>query len=832
MTHFNDNMVTDATDTDTDGSGGEVSFLLRPITVAQGTSRDAPIWTNKPGDVGAFMNWLAAPDYTRRQKDGAAFLQGALKKGETRRQAKNMDTMECIAFDVESGERPDAIATCAKANGIGVTIYPTFNHDKPETRLKTDAVNRFAKIGNHGEATEEQVLAFLRERKGYLPCIMETAKFVGRDGHEYVVSHAPLPRFRVVAVWRELVKLADLASTLTGVKELWDAVYRLVGAKLGIQHFDESCTDLSRLFYGHRRPKGAKHWSIRVNGAALDFAALRAEADGKNDSSQKAESSKAKGEHAAKQKKSGKAKYVTPDLPKFLARCAKHFNAADFLAAYGDDPNAVNDGVEARCCNEAEHSEEDEPGKRVLWAMNAADAPSGVFVLWCHHTTCQGNLKGGHFLDLLCQAHGLTVDDLLHFVDDEGNASWLDDDSNFSVDEKGKPFPTQHNIKLALKKLDVALRFNEFSGKMVIEWGDAEEQNLQDSHVIDVWLTIDREHRFRPAKEFFFDVVGAIARENSYHPVRDYLVDVQAKWDGVPRVASLLSNYFSAEDTEFNRAAATCWMVAAVRRVREPGCKFDEMIVLESAQGKGKSSTLAVLARDSDWFTDGLSLGDGGKEVIEQTQGKWIVEIPELHGMRKADIDKVKSQLSRQKDEARLAYGRITSSVPRQFVFAGNSNNRKYLKDTTGNRRFWPVATGDIDIEGLKRDVDQLWGEAATLEAAGESIRLNKSLWQTAAKVQAERQEENVFFDVLENYLDDTDGRIRSTCVYELLGIPLERRKLHTEQVNAAMEMLGWKKKDSLRLHSKTANGFEKKSKDGKVRIWQHCGIGVKELES
>ena len=245
----------------------ESDFPYRPLTLAFGTSRDARIWYNETrGSEGEFLSWLETPDANHHEKDGFAFLQGTLKPGETQRQAKNMDTMHCIAFDVESGERPETIAENAKNAGVEVVIYPTFNHDKPETRIKTDAVHRWAKIGAHDEATAEQVLAYLRKKKGYLPCIMDTAQFVGRHEHEYVVSHAPLPRFRVVAMLRDPVKLADLAPTLAGAKETWKTGYYALGAMLGIQHFDESCDDLSRLFYPHRRPKNAAPWSIRVQG--------------------------------------------------------------------------------------------------------------------------------------------------------------------------------------------------------------------------------------------------------------------------------------------------------------------------------------------------------------------------------------------------------------------------------------------------------------------------------------------------------------------------------------------------------------------------------------
>ena len=801
-------------------------FLARPITLAFGANRDAGTWCNETrGSDDEFLSWLETPDSKHHEKDGLAFLQGTLKPGEKQRQAKNMDTMRIIAFDVESGERPEAIAQNAEQLGIELVIYPTFNHDKPETRIKTDAVHRWAKISAHDEATAEQVFGFLRKKKGYLPCIMDTAQFVGRQGHEYVACHDPLPRFRAVAVWRIPVKLVDLAPTLVGVKEAWKTVYYAAGAKLGIQHFDESCDDLSRLFYPHRRPKNAAPWSIRIRGEALDFAALLMETRAAQ--SQSSSSSAQPGRASAKKSKST---YLTADLAKFISRCAKHLRAADLLLAYGEDPTEANGGVQARCTNESEHSEADPPGKRVLWAMNAADTQHGVFVMKCQHETCKRSLKGGHYLDQLCQARSLTVDDLLNFVDEEGKAAWIDDAGSFSINSDGKPYQTQHNIKVALKKLDVVLSYNEFSGKTMIKWG--QEQILQDSHVVDLWLTIEREYNFRPKKEYFLDVLSTLARDNTFHPVKIYLDDVQAEWDGIERLAGLFTTYFSAKDTPFNRAAAKCWAVAAVRRVRQPGCKFDEMIVVESPQGKGKSSAFAILAARPEWFSDNLALGAKGKELIELSQGKWIIEIPELHGMRKAKIERVKAQLSRQRDEARLSYGRIPTQVPRQFVFAGSSNNEKYLKDTTGNRRFWPIATGDIDLAGLKRDVDQLWAEAATLEAAGQSIRLEKSLWESAATVQAERQEENPFFDVLQNHFADREGRIRSTCVYELLKIPSERRKLHTEQVNAAMAKLGWKKKDSLRLHDHTANGFVKAAKNGKDTVWMECGLGLKELDA
>jgi hypothetical protein len=795
--------------------------LDRTITLAFGRSaHDKDGWNNKtPGTAHDFLSWLETADPKSHKKDGWAYLQGALASGGTQRHAKKMATMEVVAFDVESGDAPEKIAENARALGIDVVIHPSFSDGKSETRVDTDAVHKYARIGHDAEATDAQVLDYLRERKGYLPAMIATAEFKGRAGREYVVTHPPLPRFRVVAAWSKPVNL-EAFSTFEATKAKWAAVYRAVGRKLGIERFDESCMDLSRLFYAHRRPEGAKHWAIRTGGDALDFDAILAEALA-GDGTTSAEDAKPE---------AVKSEYQTEGLGKFFAICAKHFLAADFLLAHGDDPAEANGGVHARCPNEDAHTEADPPGKRPLWAVNASDAQVGVFVLKCQHQTCKSTLKGPHYIDLLCQAHELTVDDLVRdFTDEEGQKAWQDSvDNSFSVDQDGKPYPTQRNIKLALRKLGVGLSFNVFNGKTIISRDDHEEI-LQDHHVIDVWLEIDRTERFKPSKEFFFDVVGSIARERKFHPVCDYLDGAQAQWDGVSRVEGLFSKYFGAADTEFNRAAAKCWMVAAVRRVRSPGVKFDEMIVVESPQGKGKSSAFAALAVQPAWFSDNLALGAKSKEVIELTQGKWIIEIAELHGMRKAEIERVKAQLSRQFDEARLAYGRITEHVPRQFVFCGTSNNKSYLKDATGNRRFWPVETGDIDLDALKRDVDQLWGEAATLEAAGESIRLDKALWGVAAEEQEQRQIENPFFDVLRLHFEEKDGRVRSLDVYDILGIGLERRSPAViEQVQAAMEKLGWNKKAVVRFGKEpSTSGFVKG--DGR-RMWKWCELGLKEV--
>jgi predicted P-loop ATPase len=212
----------------------------------------------------------------------------------------------------------------------------------------------------------------------------------------------------------------------------------------------------------------------------------------------------------------------------------------------------------------------------------------------------------------------------------------------------------------------------------------------------------------RPSRDYFRTVVDELARRNGRHPVREYLSGLT--WDSGPRLDNWLSSYLGAEDTPLNRAYGRKFLLAAVRRVRKPGCKFDQMLVLESPQGQGKSTALEKLA-SPDFFTDTLQLDVDPKVVIEQATGKWIVEASELGGLAKRDVESLKALLSRKVDRARLSYARRAEDVPRQFVLAGTTNTREYLRDDTGNRRFWPVTVSKIDLAALERDRDQLWAK-------------------------------------------------------------------------------------------------------------------------
>ena len=364
---------------------------------------------------------------------------------------------------------------------------------------------------------------------------------------------------------------------------------------------------------------------------------------------------------------------------------------------------------------------------------------------------------------------------------------------DFARDKDGKPYATQGNIRLAVRKLGVELRHDTFADKALIEGLEGFGPNLDDAALTRLWLSVDGQFGFRPGKDFFADVVSDAVRNAPFHPVIKYLDPLE--WDGTPRLDRWLSTYGGAEDSEYTRAVGALVMVAAVRRVKQPGVKFDEMLVLESAQGTNKSSALRVLAVRDEFYADDFPLNADGKKVIEQTAGKWIIEAGELKGMRKGEVEHLKAFLSRQDDTARLSYARLPVIVPRQFVVIGTTNSERYLRDLTGNRRFWPVRVEGFDLEALRRDRDQLWAEAAAREAEGASIRLDPSLYAAAGVEQEARRVDDPFVETLSAVLGDRAGKLRAADLWKLLGIPAgQQTQDQNARVGDAMRELGWER--------------------------------------
>lgn len=321
----------------------------------------------------------------------------------------------------------------------------------------------------------------------------------------------------------------------------------------------------------------------------------------------------------------------------------------------------------------------------------------------------------------------------------------------------GLPKNTLHNARVALDALGAKCRQDVFQSRLFIgHEGDVSHEvqqlagEVSDDAIIALRRVCSDHFGANFSSELMMDAVRSIALEHQYNPVRDLLDEAEANWDGEPRLDRMAVNYLNAADTPLNSAFIRKTMVAAVRRARRPGCKFDTITVLESPEGWNKSGFWLVIAGDSYYSDEGI-IGQKAREVQEQLATVWIHENAELAGMRKQEVEVVKAYASRQVDIARPAYGRVVRRQPRHSIDVGTTNSDTYLQSQTGNRRFWPIKIlAPIDLEKLRRDRLQLLGEAAAYESRGEEITLDPSLWGAAGIEQDARRIRDPWEDILD----------------------------------------------------------------------------------
>lgn len=338
------------------------------------------------------------------------------------------------------------------------------------------------------------------------------------------------------------------------------------------------------------------------------------------------------------------------------------------------------------------------------------------------------------------------------------NADWR---QQLKITEKGGIAQTIENVVIILRhdpKLAGRIAINEMEHNIVTlsslpwrqvkspsQWTDADDAALR--YYLERFYGIS-------GKDRIFDAVNVVAQEGSFHPVREYLDS--CAWDGVPRVETLLIDYLGAEDSPYTRAVTRKALVAAVARIYRPGCKFDYMLTLRGRQGLGKSALIARLG--GKWFSDTFTTMQG-KDAYEQVMGVWIMEVGELAGMRKAEAETIKLYISKQVDCFRPAYGRRLQEFPRQCIFVATTNETQFLRDATGNRRFWVVDTPGTPTHSIwdeltPETVRQIWGEAVELYKAGEELFLPRELEEAAREIQDLYEEENPRAGLVANYLD------------------------------------------------------------------------------
>lgn len=407
------------------------------------------------------------------------------------------------------------------------------------------------------------------------------------------------------------------------------------------------------------------------------------------------------------------------------------------------------------------------------------------------------------------------------------------DDPKFRRTENGKIQPSLYNT-LRVLETDPAWRdvlgFNEFAYRIVkrrevagrasteTEWADIDDVRLQ------VYLT--KEYGFEPRKATVMDAVMERAYRAPFHPVRMYLESLE--WDGRERLPGLLASCWGAADApaalairredpqayrrlqRYLELAGRKWLIGAVARIFQPGCKLDTMVVLEGGQGDFKSTSLRALFGD-DWFADSkLTIGD--KDALAQMQGKWAYEMAEMDAHRKADDTAFKMFLTTQVDRVRWHYGKRAEDVPRQCVFVGTTNMSQYGKDETGMRRVWPVEAGRIDIRRIACERDQLWAEAVAayrqgapwwvskdVEAlpAGEAGPATWSEWRLFNEQAESRQTIDAWETPIGEWLADHDAR-DSFSSAEILGeaLKIDRARwgqMEQKRVAAIMRKLGFR---------------------------------------
>ncbi len=366
------------------------------------------------------------------------------------------------------------------------------------------------------------------------------------------------------------------------------------------------------------------------------------------------------------------------------------------------------------------------------------------------------------------------------------------------------------NVQRAIKASNFGVGFDVIAQRASLRaeylpWSVDVGRELNDDliRVVREWFM--RQFGFEPKREDLFDVLSTMATMNPFNPIVDYLDGLE--WDGTARVDGLFPRYFGAADGAYERAVGRKLLVAAVRRARRPGAKFDTVPIIEGTQGTGKTSALKILG--GGWHSDAELGRVDGKDAPAVLQGVWIMELGELTAMKKGEVEQLKAFVSRCEDRYRAPYDRHPKTHPRRCVFVGTTNSDEYLRDQTGNRRYLPVVTTTIDLEGLRRDRDQLWAEASVIEATGEVLTLPPDLWSVAAQRQGDRLVGDLWLDPVRAYVADKQ-RVSAKELFEtVLEIPYSRQsQTEAKRLSGVMSQLGFKHRKSLRFGQQVLTGY------------------------
>lgn len=305
-----------------------------------------------------------------------------------------------------------------------------------------------------------------------------------------------------------------------------------------------------------------------------------------------------------------------------------------------------------------------------------------------------------------------------------------------------------------------------------------------------IWL--HQAHGVRIGAADLDAVISLVAQQRAYHPVKDWLTTLT--WDGTHRANTWLTDYLGCTSSPYSAAVGRKWLVSAVARIFEPGCKVDHVLLLKGAQGVGKTTALRVLA-GAEWYSDS-PLDIGNKDAFQSLPGLWIVELGELASVYRSQQETVKNFLTSTSDTYRPSYGRHAVTVPRGCVFAATTNDDVPLKDPTGARRFWPVTTGVADCMGLAAARAQIWAEALALYRTGEPWWFDRATEsELAGPEQDAHTEVDPWEEVIDSWIDPfhheplTTHRIMTDCLHVLTA---NLKQADKNRVANVMKRLGY----------------------------------------
>ncbi len=367
------------------------------------------------------------------------------------------------------------------------------------------------------------------------------------------------------------------------------------------------------------------------------------------------------------------------------------------------------------------------------------------------------------------------------------NQNWEED---LMRTEKGNLKQNTHNLLLIIENdPDFSnVRFNEFTKTTLING-----EKLETAVLVRLAAVIEKKYSLPGAltEKTLAPICETVAKKRPFHPILDWLEGL--KWDRVLRIDRLFKKYYGTQQLEdYIQAVSRNFMIGAVARIYRPGCKLDNMVVLEGKQGIKKSSSLKALFGDE--FTSEVKASPDSKDFDQALHGMWCLEFAELDSLQRADITRIKMQLSTQSDWVRLPYKPSYQSFPRQSVFVGTTNDDGYLKDPTGARRFWPVKCIQVDIEGIRHDREQLFAEAVHRFKAGES-------WWEIPPGAEEEQDLRFQHDVWEEYILPFLAGKDEITMAEIFGEEcLNARKYQSDRamqirVGNILKRHGWEKK-------------------------------------